>query len=270
MRKVIAVLAALALTCCLESNPQPSPEKNEDPTNQNVGMDVVVFDTALPPQNDVAGGGGDHLMAEDAHTVGGDMTSDLMEDALLDMTELQVLPDVVETVHLDVPPELPDEVLDDDVAEEVELLEEEVAVPGHSSYMGGGTFFGECFGACKMDVMVDGDQVNFTARNWDGTVYVDNNATLTAKGVDMVEALALTLVDVELDETYGCPDCDDGGGAYVILRRNDEDSTHTYPFGAPPAELEACDAFTMLIRTAMAGCQSNDFVEISEDCTPLG
>lgn len=121
-----------------------------------------------------------------------------------------------------------------------------------------------------MDVMVDGDQVNFTARNWDGTVYVDNNATLTAKGVDMVEALALTLVDVELEETYGCPDCDDGGGAYVILRRDDEDSTHTYPFGAPPAELEACDAFTMLIRTAMAGCQSNDFVEISEDCTPLG
>lgn len=272
MRIVLPVLALLMLASCLESNPQPSPEKNgiEDFGGHYTGADVKSLDEIMAPAEDTFHGGGD-AGAQDIAPVPADALQEVMFDALEDGTTDASQPDLDQLEGPDSPPDAADV---PDVAQEIEtpgeIDGEEVAPAGDSSYVAGGTFFGECGGACKMDITVQGDAVNFVARDWDGTVYVDNNAILTTEGLDLARTLAVNLVGVELQEVYGCPDCADGGGAYVTLRRDSVESTHTYEFGQPPEGLQACDQFTLLLRDAMAGCQSNDFVTVDADCTPLG
>ena len=281
------------LTCCLllcvsclglESNPQPSPGKADAgmPHQRTGDEGALVSIDAGPPAEDVR--------PAPAEIVASDLPADVSEDLPLDMeiqpedlpldTEAQpedlvipseVLAETASTDSVDAMVDLAEDLQDPPEIHEPEIIEEgDVGSPQESSVIGSGTFFGMCFGACKMDVTVDGDKVNFVASNWDGTVFVDNDGTLTPLGLETAQGLAVELVGIELDEVYGCPDCADGGGAYVMLRREGVDSKHTYSFGQPPADLEECDIFAKALQEALAGCQSNTLITVGDDCGPLG
>ncbi len=272
-----AVLAALLFASCIESNPQPAPGKSDNEGDPNViaGEDA---NKVSPQESDAAWDGAVDLGNMDARPepadIAGEVT-DLIGEEISDIAidgDIPFVPtDVEET---DIPSEVADlqeEELPTDLYEAPDEMSADIA-ESDSQLVGGGSYFGECWGACKMDITIEGDQVNFVASNWDGTVFVDNDGTLTATGLKNSKILAEALVDVELEEVYGCPDCADGGGSYIILRRNGVVTQHDYPFGEPfpYASLIACDDFISELKTAMAGCQSTVNITVGEDCGPLG
>ena len=282
MRVATVVLCLLFLASCLESNPQPAPGKRDraDSGWAPGGIDVaVVEDLAAPkqeivptPTEDIVIAGGDMgpAPADIPAEVAADVVDVLPGDADLLSEELIEPPDVPADTPLETAETVEEDVGPPETVEPPEVIEKDIIPPGENSFKGGGTFFGMCAGACKLDVTVDGDKVNFVASNWDDTIYVDNDGTLTPEGLEAAHTLAADLVGVELQETYGCPDCADGGGAYVVLLRQGVESKHTYSFGQPPVELELCEAFSKVLRDALAGCQSNALITVGDDCGPLG
>lgn len=279
MRTLLFMSLTLFLVSCLESNPQPAPGNTgdpEDPANK-VGTDAG--EGQSPLEDDAVWDGAVDRNGADARPEPSDLASEIT-DAVLDGEINYVGPDGNSGESWfpdeDGTPELasdPVDVEEDGPTADAHEAQDEQSVDvviGDSQLRGGGTYFGECFGACKMDVTVDGDQVNFVAGNWDDTIYVDNDGTLTAAGLAKSKELAAALVGVELEEVYGCPDCADGGGAYVLLRRNGVDSKHDYPFGQPFTALTGCDDFVTELKTALAGCQSTDNIIVGDDCGPLG
>lgn len=270
MRKIVITLLALFLVSCIESNPQPSPGKTDAP--ESPGNETGA-DTKGSQNLSDSDTGLDGAVSLDAREMGpeptdmiGEMTDALPTDISDGGSEDTLYPtdgdapDIIELHQEDLPA---------DNLEAADEMTVEVVV-GDSRLRGGGTYFGECWGACKMDITIDGAQVNFIAGNWDETVYVDNDGTLTEAGLAKSKELAAALVGVELEEVYGCPDCADGGGAYVLLRRNGVDSKHDYPFGQPFTALTGCDEFIKELITALAGCQSTDNINVGDDCGPLG
>jgi hypothetical protein len=270
------VLATLLVASCIESNPQPAPGRgdNEDPTYEG----AEDTNKRAPGEGDAAWDGAVDLGAIDVRPEPADLVGEVTDAILKDVGDIEddgggEIPwyptdGGEQDLLLDVD-DMQAEELPEDLHATPDEMTEEITI-GDSQLRGGGSYFGECFGACKMDVTIDGDQVNFVASNWDGTQYVDNDGTLTEAGLAKSKELAAALVGVELEDVYGCPDCDDGGGTYVLLRRNGVDSKHDYPFGQPFTALTNCDAFISELKTAMAGCQSTDNITVGEDCGPLG
>lgn len=279
MRKLLPIFLMLLLTSCLESNPQPAPGKtgdNEDPTTET-NEDT---NKGAPQEGDATWDGAVDLGAVDARPEPADLAGEVT-DAVLEVEisddDSSGEGDGTAVVPIDGGPAdttdtsgQPDDiVLTPDVHDPVDQTVGEVFV-GDSQLTGGGTYFGECFGACKMDATIDGELVNFVASNWDDTIYVDNDGTLTAAGLAKSKELAAALVGIDLEEVYGCPDCADGGGAYVLLRRNGVESKHDYPFGQPFTALTGSHEFIKELLMALAGCQSTENITVGEDCGPLG
>lgn len=134
---------------------------------------------------------------------------------------------------------------------------------------GGGHSFGMCWGACRGDLTLEGRQAFWLRSGWDDTIYADNAGTLTPTGLAAAEEIALALADVALDDVYGCPDCADGGAAYVLLERDGQQSRHAYEFAAPPDVLAAADAFLADLMAALDGCEATEHLVPADDCEPL-
>lgn len=140
---------------------------------------------------------------------------------------------------------------------------EEVA-PGSVQTMR--VWYGECWGLCVQELSIESGHVNLVGRNWDNTVWGEPSGDLTAEGVAELQSIDLTLRDLALDETYGCPDCNDGGGVTVSRKDFGESS---YEVGDPPEELEVLDAFFFDLVGAMSTCTASDLFEPDADCEPI-
>jgi hypothetical protein len=143
------------------------------------------------------------------------------------------------------------------------------AEPGTgASLLGAGWSFGMCMGYCRADLTVGSDgHLILAASDPAGTVTLFTNAgSLTAAGSERLAAAVAALANVPLQEVYGCPDCADGGAAYLRLEQGGRVSDHTMEFGAPPAELAELYAMTTAIIGALEACLSNDLVTVAEDC----
>ena len=142
--------------------------------------------------------------------------------------------------------------------------------PPAAELVGGGWFFGFCGGLCRADLEVNGTELLLTLRDnsSEGTLGT-MRGRLTSAGVEWRSAAAAGLGAVRLEETYGCPDCSDGGGGYVTLRRDGSVSRHTYDLRHPPRLLGDADRFVGLVIDALMKCRSTTYVEPSEDCVPL-
>jgi len=137
-------------------------------------------------------------------------------------------------------------------------------------FLSGGYQFGECGGACRFEVALIEGELNLSIRDWGSEEPVHQaNAELTEDGVSELEAILGDLTDVALDETYGCPDCADGGATHVTLLRGADESTHTWETGNPPVVLEAVDAFIEDSIEDISDCTSTDLLEPTEDCGPF-
>jgi len=132
----------------------------------------------------------------------------------------------------------------------------------------GGWSFGECIGSCKTDVTIEGTTVSLTISGWDNTIYAENSGTLDDTVAGLPKAIAEALIGTDLQETYGCPDCADGGASYITLIREDAESTHNYEYSDAPEALADADAFIASIAAALQSCSAESGVTPGDDCEP--
>lgn len=135
--------------------------------------------------------------------------------------------------------------------------------------------FGMCAGECISNLDIEAgngdgacDTAILTVSGWDAVITRENIGTLTPAGHALARSLAAALVGETLDETYGCPDCADGGASSVTLAREGELSMHQYEYSNPPDALVAVDEFTMALITALDTCTDSDNIVMSSECTP--
>ena len=101
----------------------------------------------------------------------------------------------------------------------------------------------------------------------DEPLYV-NRGALTALGRHRIDAVFEGLGGVDLVPVYGCPDCADGGAAYVTLTEDGTTSRHEMEFGNPPGELAELHALAMAMIDALETCVPDELVAIGDDCAP--
>lgn len=102
-----------------------------------------------------------------------------------------------------------------------------------------GTNFGHCRGYCRKDVVFYPDQVDYfevsvdSARN---PVKVENfkNSSIWKNIVDKIDWKKFK----SLEESYGCPDCADGGSEYIEIKTTSGTKRVTIEYNIELAELE--------------------------------
>jgi hypothetical protein len=134
---------------------------------------------------------------------------------------------------------------------------------------GAGWSFGMCLGYCNAELTVDGESLVLTGWNREDQepLYV-HRGTLTPLGVERMGAAANRLGGVTLAPVYGCPDCADGGAAYVMLTADGVTSRHDMEFGSPPEVLADLHQLAMATMKALETCGSNELVTVADDCAP--
>lgn len=140
---------------------------------------------------------------------------------------------------------------------------------GAVSLVGAGWSFGMCGGYCNADLAVEGERLVLTGRSRasEEPLYV-NRGALTAVALERIGAVEERLSGVELDSVYGCPDCADGGAAYLMLARQGLTSRHEMDFGRPPELLVELHGLAMEMIGALETCGSNELVAVADDCEP--
>jgi hypothetical protein len=163
----------------------------------------------------------------------------------------------------------------------VEVFDPDTACSGLADYpqiTAAGKSFGMCAGECDFRLAIDTYDPDAPSACHAVTLEIcgwgpepcprTNTGVLTPEGHRLSHELAKGLVGVKLDEVYGCPDCADGGASSVTLLRDGSASTHAYDFGSPPAVLADVDAFTAGLLEALSACASNEYIRVSQGCTP--
>jgi hypothetical protein len=145
----------------------------------------------------------------------------------------------------------------------------EVPASGSDSLVGAGWSFGMCGGYCKADLAIENGALVLTGGGWtsDEPLF-ENRGDLTADGHGRISAAVARLSGVALEEVYGCPDCADGGAAYVVLDRDGLTSRHDLDFGRPPEILAELHGLAMAIIDALETCDSDEMVTVADDCEP--
>ena len=143
------------------------------------------------------------------------------------------------------------------------------AVTGDPGLAGAGWSFGMCAGYCLADLVLEGDRVVLTGgSNMTDELLFVNEGTLTPEALSRITAALETLADTPLEPSYGCPDCADGGAAYLTLVRDGATTRHMMEFGNPPMELAELYALSLSIIAALETCQTDDLVSVAPECQP--
>ena len=140
---------------------------------------------------------------------------------------------------------------------------------GGGEITGAGWSFGMCGGYCVADLVINGDRVVLTGNgNLSNEPLYEHSGTLTPLGLEQLREAERDLAGVPLERTYGCPDCADGGAAYLALSSPKTDSRHDMEFGNPPAELANAYGLVMSLIGALESCTSSALVAVDEACVP--
>ena len=141
------------------------------------------------------------------------------------------------------------------------------AEPVAGALIGAGWSFGMCGGYCKADLVVGDGSVQVTGGGWTSNqaLFV-NRGMLTEEGHRRIGDALAELGSVSLEQVYGCPDCADGGAAYVLLDRGGAVSRHDMEFGRPPAILADLHGLALAIVDALETCVSDELVTVDEEC----
>lgn len=102
-----------------------------------------------------------------------------------------------------------------------------------------GTNFGHCRGYCRKDVVFYPNQVDYFEASVDSTrnpVKVENfkNSSAWKSIVDKIDWNKFK----DLKESYGCPDCADGGSEYIEIKTVNGTKRVTIEFNKEMPELE--------------------------------
>ena len=69
-----------------------------------------------------------------------------------------------------------------------------------------------------------------------------------------------------LQETYGCPDCADGGSGWVSVRDSAGERRSTFDFSGAPEILDPVDDFFRGVIETMQDCGSGALVSAADEC----
>jgi len=132
-----------------------------------------------------------------------------------------------------------------------------------------GWSFGFCLGPCRGDLTIDGSGLEYRISDRSGAeTLAVAGGELTASGRARLDELTAALGAEPLQEVYGCPDCADGGAAYLELRRGTELATTRYEFRMPPPLLDPLDNFLAEVMDALESCTATSAVQIASGCQP--
>jgi hypothetical protein len=128
-----------------------------------------------------------------------------------------------------------------------------------------GWSFGFCIGPCRGELRLDGVDLSYQLSSRTGEpVNGANRGRLTAQGAARLDSLASALPQ-NLLERYGCPDCADGGAAFVTVSRGSASRRVEYEYRRPPPELVELDAFLAGLMEALTECRSTPDMVVG-DC----
>lgn len=145
------------------------------------------------------------------------------------------------------------------------------ASPSHPEpLLGGGTSFGMCVGYCVSELVIRSDgHVKLEMSAWhQPPPDILNEGTLTAETLAQANEIAAQLETASLEGTYGCPDCADGGAAWVLIWTDGDPERSGYEFRRPPAGLERADGFLSALLQALGSCKATETLTIELSCTP--
>ena len=130
-----------------------------------------------------------------------------------------------------------------------------------------GWSFGFCAGYCVADMTIVGSDLVLTGRSRVGEqpLYT-NGGKLTSDGSARLETALADLEGVSPDPVYGCPDCADGGAAYLELSRDGATERIEMEFGNPPDALADLYAISASLIAGLETCQSNELLDVATDC----
>ena len=129
-----------------------------------------------------------------------------------------------------------------------------------------GWSFGECMKGCKGTMTLQGAALELTIRDNDGTIAHQAKGILTTGAAAQLESLVNPLVGKPLPLVSGCPDCADGGAAYLTFSDGSATSKHTYEFGKPPAALTGLDQLMAVAQAGLKNCQGDATVVVQGVC----
>ncbi|MEZ4429065.1 MAG: hypothetical protein R3A51_15450 [Nannocystaceae bacterium] len=139
--------------------------------------------------------------------------------------------------------------------------------------LGAGYYYGECGGACKGDLTLQGDALAHAVTGWEDDSFGAWTGALTDVGAAERAAVEQLLGTITIAALYGCPDGADGGGGYLLLDIDGAMVRTDYPLDgaceeAPPEILQA-NAFVAPIMAGFAQCAPTSHFTIDEPCTPV-
>jgi hypothetical protein len=132
-----------------------------------------------------------------------------------------------------------------------------------------GWSFGFCIGPCRGELDIEGEALALRVTDRTGSqVTAVNRGRLTASGAARLAGLGASL-PADLLETYGCPDCADGGASWLTVARDSATRRSEYEYGNPPAELASADGLLKSVMEALGDCRATADVTIEAGCTPV-
>jgi hypothetical protein len=115
-----------------------------------------------------------------------------------------------------------EELLSPPPAEEPEqeiIVERPRPPPTEARITRAGATFGFCVGYCRGELAIDGAALELTTHAIHGATGPDlvTEGTLTESAIAELRAIEAELASAPLDAVYGCPNCVDGGEAFLVL-----------------------------------------------------
>jgi hypothetical protein len=125
--------------------------------------------------------------------------------------------------------------------------------------LGFGWSFGMCGGECLSDLVLAPDgAVTLETSGWGGELYTVVTGTAQEATEEAVDAAWEALDREALQQTYGCPDCADGGAEYASFDDGLAPARSTWEWGNPPPELQALWDVLHPLLEAMRACDDGD------------
>lgn len=132
-----------------------------------------------------------------------------------------------------------------------------------------GWSFGMCAGPCRGEL--GHQEGGLTYRLLDrtgGEVLYENHGRLSEVGQARLGTLAAG-VPGGMAHRYGCPDCADGGAAFITLVGGDGEQRVVYEFYFPPGELRTLHVFLHSVMGALRACSNVPEVVLDPGCIPM-
>lgn len=105
-----------------------------------------------------------------------------------------------------------------------------------------GYSFGECTNTCIFELQADANINRTLEANWQGdTTITSEQTTVTSDWTDLVNQFDEDLF-FNLDDTYGCPDCADGGSEWIEITTNSQTHKVTFEYGDTLSDIAAFHA----------------------------